>query len=292
MENCLVTKLKGTVSGDLKKLGEMRLNVNTASGVINFKIRVIEETQIATIVGDGHFTDSTGAQDLGKTANLATVDTQLYLSPGSYYVSIPNKYKIDYFNWNFPNNTVNNAAIDINEFNGLGDLNSADNVILTFASEGATAVSGLKGDLGKLNIKNVRYLTIPGGRVSGDISELTANNPSLISLNVENSGAFPTSSIAKLNTYKGDLEGDIALAAEKLEVFEYSRDTSKAFGTVEGFVAAAPIDGSRNNRLVFTAINYNNVTYNGQALNTYAVNIFTRMTFTWDENRDISYVIE
>lgn len=96
--DCLITQLPGEVTDDtLSKYNEVSFEVslkNTDSTNDRKFVAKSSASVTARIVGNGHFTDSTNSQDLGKTATIGVINTTLYLSDGDYILYIP-KYGID-----------------------------------------------------------------------------------------------------------------------------------------------------------------------------------------------------
>ena len=89
---CLITKLNASVNNeDLSYLDKLNIRIkyreNPKLSTYNIKLSVVDDTQNATIEGNGHFTDSTHAQDNGKTARLNKSTT--YYSNGNYTILFP-----------------------------------------------------------------------------------------------------------------------------------------------------------------------------------------------------------
>lgn len=99
MTKCLVTKLKGVVNDDsFVRYGEFRINispVDTPSAATQGLSLQLSKATTLEIVGDGYFTDKYLAQNLGKSLTIAAdTDTDIYVSNGSFQVSVPDKYII------------------------------------------------------------------------------------------------------------------------------------------------------------------------------------------------------
>lgn len=93
MGNCLVTKLKQSInSSDLEVFGKITYKVSTVanpttSTQVAPKFNLTEGQITLTIIGDGHFTDSTFTDDLGKT-QIVSAGLTRYLSNGDYLVVV------------------------------------------------------------------------------------------------------------------------------------------------------------------------------------------------------------
>lgn len=93
MGNCLVTKLKQSInSNDLEVFGKITYKVSTVanpttSTQVAPKFKLTGGQITLTIIGDGHFTDSTFIDDLGKTQTVWAGATR-YLSNGDYLLVV------------------------------------------------------------------------------------------------------------------------------------------------------------------------------------------------------------
>ena len=98
---CLVTKLKGTVSDNsILKLGELRIKISELSKFDPAKCSLIlrfnKETELS-IVGNGYFTDINGTANLGKTKKVVSNElTDIFVSNSGCEISIPNKSDLNY----------------------------------------------------------------------------------------------------------------------------------------------------------------------------------------------------
>ena len=136
MENCLVTKLKGSVQNDsLRRLGELFFNVNLAGtetkvplGIVAF-LNVNKEVKIR-VIGDGFITNSKQDEPTEKeiTVNPATLwnnYTALYVKgTGTITVGIGDKYDIKELS--LYNNTTgslyNYILLDLSELQYLQNI--------------------------------------------------------------------------------------------------------------------------------------------------------------------------
>jgi hypothetical protein len=152
MENCIVTKLKGVISNDLRKLGEARIKVNSLSSELLdpngnsqkliFGIKANETVKIK-IIGEGHlstisFADLDTSTLTEKTfvgGNVNRLEA-VYFSVGNYAVSILNKYNIYELQVERIHGTILNYIFeyDMSEFyySGLTNLYLRESVFSNF----------------------------------------------------------------------------------------------------------------------------------------------------------------
>lgn len=92
--NALITKLPDSVTdGNLLKLGDFVFHIkNAATATLRYL-----QTNLTNfkIVGEGHFTNSAGTEDLGKDYTLPSGQQYVYLSAGEYEVVINPKYSLN-----------------------------------------------------------------------------------------------------------------------------------------------------------------------------------------------------
>lgn len=159
--DCLVTKLKGTVSDEnIAKLGEYVVQIS-AGGIVEFKVYSTLNTVNLRIVGNGYFTNSDGLQNLGKNKTIeASQDDVLYLSAGNYDIYISDKYSLDTLQVNMSVNMNNKISLDIDNL-------YANNLTRLQVANGGT------GDLTKyFNNKNINLVLLDTTDFTGDISNL------------------------------------------------------------------------------------------------------------------------
>lgn len=106
MENCLVTKLKGSVSNqNIEKLGVLQIVMAQQSGTKRIDVSASSDTEIK-IIGDAVFTDSTGADNLGKSlaipASISSIIKFIKNITAGDVLEIKNKYKITRWGNNMP----------------------------------------------------------------------------------------------------------------------------------------------------------------------------------------------
>lgn len=194
MDNaCLVTKLNATVNDDsLEKLGVVKLHIvtttdgsNAPGANISYIISYAERPNtVFTIVGNGYFTDSTGAENYGKSKITTASEGKLFFSKNSEFdLEISNKYKVKQLlggNGISPScalsvlkyltsitqiTLVSTSTGDIKELSGLTTLTSLS---LTYA----TNVTGDIKNLGGLVL--LTNLGLYGTSCYGEINELAS----------------------------------------------------------------------------------------------------------------------
>lgn len=127
MENCLVTKLKGSVSNqNIEKLGVLQIVMAQQSGTKRLDIGLSSAAEIK-IIGDAVFTDSTGSDNLGQNISIPATGasgTQRFLKNVSSndILEISNKYAIT--KWGANTQTELTAS----EFNYADWLTSLSNL--------------------------------------------------------------------------------------------------------------------------------------------------------------------
>ena len=185
MTTCLTTTLSESVSDtSLLKLGESRIHIEGASiGPIKITCNLVYTgdplvtTGIDfTIVGNGYFTDSAGTSNLGKSSSITTwKDNVRFLPAGNYDLIVGKKYTI--------------KGITLLATTNYRDLKAVEFGTDLFAGNAS-----------------INYIGIPNTSFSGDIADFGANNPSLDTLDLSNTGAYgelkDVSNLTSLTTLK------------------------------------------------------------------------------------------
>ena len=122
MGNCLVTKLNGAIEDtSMLRIGEMRVHfskVDNPTNAMHQLVVVGTKEGVLGIIGNGHFTDETLTQNLGKTAKVRTWQETLYVSEEVREVAILDKYSIKSFLSSYPTQDSNpNKSFDFSAFN-------------------------------------------------------------------------------------------------------------------------------------------------------------------------------
>lgn len=248
MGKCLVTKLKGSVDGNLLKIGEFsigisRLNYPT-SDTQKMYFSFNEDTKLH-IVGDGYFTDSALAQNLGKEIVIKKNDqTPIYVSNGDYEIFVGNKYGLTVLGLSSGWNKIYNKTIDIEDF----------------------------------QYSNITYLLCNAIKIIGDFKKLDFKNSVSVNINsCDNStlstSLFTGSSILSTIIASGsELQGDIANFANCINL-ENMDLSSLCYGNVESLCQSMH-DAGRTSGTLY--IKGPNLTYNNATL----LNITVKATFT------------
>ena len=245
MGNCLVTKLKGTVDSELRRLGEMyvwfkKQDTTPTLGSREMVYSLIDECDFE-IIGDGYFTDNTLTNNLGKKLHFAAGDMRIVVSNNDVKVAVLNKFavkgilsgfwydsgvngsykKLDFeeFRW-----CVNLKTISITNSPSKGDLSDLAKLsLISLSSEGNSSVGG---DISNLaHNTDMNYLAISSKGFYGNIESL-APLTKLETLHVASdylSGNINTAT-KNMNSltsvlFSGDVTGDLAILPDSVRVF-------------------------------------------------------------------------
>lgn len=238
MGKCLVTKLKGSVDGNLLKIGEFRIGIsrlNTPTANTQKMYFAFDEDTKLHIVGDGYFTDSALEQNLGKEIVIKKNDqTPIYVSNGNYEIFVGNKYGLTVLGLSSGWGKIYNKTIDIEDF-------QYSNIVYLFCN----AIKVI-GDFKKLDFKNVNSVNIN----SCDNSTLST------SLFTGSSG------LSGIIASDSELQGDIANFANCINLG--NMDLGRlCYGNVESLCQSMHDAGRTSGTLT---IKGENLTYNNAAL--------------------------
>lgn len=248
MNNCLVTKLKGSVQNDsLVKIGEFRIPVT--SGTMYVTDDDYENTHIAYAIGD--LTINGGSSyTLNKGNNELTL-------VGKGYISIPNfKYQIAYITAPIycPD------GFDSKYFNGLVNCNRVAFYGYTDKSELNDCVVTLE-DLAK-DFPNATEFTIGGRQLTGELSSLAAVKDTLTGL------TFASANVGSVST--NNIKGSISDMGHlyKLATLNFLQACMNVKGSIESYVAARLQEQPNTaGSITATWINaYGGITHNGNEL--------------------------
>lgn len=175
MKKCLVTKLNGAVANpSLLHIGEMRINIPH----VNSPSKSTQEIELAfskasdiKIIGDGHFTDETLSQNLGKVNGQVT-NEKVYVSNSDCELSISNKYNITTLvsnhEFDFEDLKYSAGLYKLSSAMGVGDISSlANKPSLSYLYLGSLL---LTGDLSALKDAALTYVNISSAKITGDLS--------------------------------------------------------------------------------------------------------------------------
>ena len=248
MNNCLVTKLKGSVQNDsLIKIGEFRIPVT--SGTISVTDNDYENTHTAYAIGD--LTINGGSSyTLKKGVNDLTL-------VGKGYISIPDfKYQIPFITAPIycPD------GFDSKYFSGLVNCNRVSFYGYTDKSELNDCVVTLE-DLVK-DFPNATEFTIGGRQLTGNLSSLAAVKNTLTGL------TFSSANVGSVST--NNVEGTIADMGHlyKLASLNFLQACKNVKGSIESYVAAR-LKEQPNTAGSVTAVwlnSYGGITFEGKEL--------------------------
>lgn len=267
-----VTKLPASVADDsMLRLGEFCLHINIPNdSAMNTRIVGVYNLDTSSglrIVGNGHFTDSTGASDLGKSVTYTGASQSLYLSSGEYDLFVGAKYTLRSFGVGTNNKKGTKLVSKGMEF--LTDLRSLDCSFLAYidlspidlvkvGSESLNTITlynsdnsaTLKFDLSDLkNIDNFVRMQVPSQDATGNIS-LFANNSSM---------QFFSASSCKF-------EGDIVSLGKMTACTQIDlRNNTGVYGTVESLLSALSTNG-KTSGTINIYLQGTQCTYNGAAI--------------------------
>lgn len=199
MGQCLITKLKGTVSNNtLLKVGELRINFSATGGSRKMQIRFTSD--ITLVCTGGFFTDGSLSVNNGTTYTCKQdkIET-IYVSNGSGYISCLNgKYKCSLIN-------ISNSGcyfIDTDDLKfdsdllfvaldrslSTGDLSS---LCLARITDLGVSNTNIYGDISAIaNCKNLNIASLYNSpNIKGDIA-VFKNTPNLTSLVLGNAGIY------------------------------------------------------------------------------------------------------
>lgn len=225
MGNCLVTKLNGAIEDtSMLRIGEMRVHfskVDNPTNAMHQLVVVGTKEGVLEIIGNGHFTDETLTQNLGKTAKVKTWQENVYVSEEVREVAILDKYSIKSFLSSYPAQYTSNKSFDLSSLKYSRNLNS-----LNF--EG----SGVYGDISNLKDCPLTSLYLMNTNIEGDISSLAKMN--LHGLQISNikgniSALYNMSNLINVIFDKCELQGDLALLPNNMVSFLVEKDKVSSF---------------------------------------------------------------
>ena len=226
MGKCLVTKLNGAIEDtSMLRIGEMRVHfskVDSPTKVTQQLVVVGTKEGVLEIIGNGHFTDETLTQNLGKTAKVKTWQESVYVSEEVREVAILDKYSIKLFLSSYPaQDTSNNKDFDLSSLKYSRNLTS-----LNFGS------SSVYGDISNLKDCPLDFLYLMNTNIEGDISSLAKMN--LEGFQISNikgniSALYNMSKLSGAIFDKCELQGDLAFLPKNMSSFLVNMDKGSAF---------------------------------------------------------------
>lgn len=189
MENCLITKLKGTVNNDsLLKIGELRLNIKLSAALNNqYYNRLIitppSGTDTFTVkVSGGHNMWSYNSSNMQANVNWGSEKTFTggfticFPETGEYSVSVMSKYSIKLVEIPF---TATNPAIDVTTFNY--------SPLTSIKAQNARAIASLAGDFNDF----IEHTKSSLGVISAEYQNIYLDVANLTKLTQLTGAAFP-----------------------------------------------------------------------------------------------------
>lgn len=310
MGNCLVTKLKGSVNGDLPKVGCMRVYFHVASDYDPSKRYINVDSYnvpIDVTIEGGQFVDSNG-QPLGVSVKTISQSDNIYVSNDEAIVYIP-KYSLGTV---FQNAGLTDGSIevDVDDCAYVGTSIQYDKILDFYPRASAKGdVAALKhtkfgtldlseskvtGDIGNI-LNNTEVLILNGSGVSGTV-EVSADSI-LRSLNIgSTSVSLNLDSIAthQLNQLEArhaeNTYGNVKwLFNDVINLIDIYNDTS-VVGTVEACVERAWNDFSRRSGIIQLSTSATSVTLHGANLGTFGTDF--KIVFSANNVQVLNYFTE
>lgn len=224
MGKCLVTKLNGAIENNsMLRIGEMRVQFSEVDNPTKDTQQLTvfgTKTGVLEIIGNGHFTDETLTQNLGKTANVETWEEPVYVSSEVREVAILDKYSIKSISIAYPQVSPN-KKFDLSYMKYSKGLST-----ISFTG------SGVYGDISNLKDCPLRYLYLMDTNIEGDISSLA--NTNLVGMHISNikgdiSALYNLSNLNEPVFDKCELHGDLALLPKNMTSFLVNKDKGSTF---------------------------------------------------------------
>lgn len=258
MGQCLITKLKGTVSNNtLLKVGELRINFSATGSSRKMQIRFT--SNITLVCTGGFFTDESLSVNNGTTYTCKQdkIET-IYVSNGSGYISCLNgKYKCSLIN-------ISSSCyfIDTDDLKFDSDLSFA-----------ALDSSLSTGDLSSLCFARITDLGVSNTNIYGDISTI-ANCKRLTSASLYNSPNIKgdiavfknTPNLTYLVLGNAGIYGDIISFSSCLKLTTLNIPRTNLTGTVESLGNTLVAAGRNSGQIKLTCDN-THITFDGQPCN-------------------------
>lgn len=277
MENCLVTKLKGTVENDnLNFLGSVVTGLNSSGNDVSVTLAAnSSDTLKVTVIGDGTLKNIDKTINYGKSREN---NGSMYVKfDGGGKLKIDNKYKITTLD------LTSNENVPIIDFSSLAYMELLSVLRLNKTAFGD--ISEIKG------INGLTSLVISGdGLIKGDITQLVNSCSNLsniiisstgITINMNNITDNRAAQITSFVFFNTPTAGTIESFGKLISVEQLSFSSTQVSGSVESFVQKQREKGRtafanpNNKNWYFNA----NITFNGSVVGSSAHN-----DFSWTEN--------
>lgn len=288
---CLVTKLTETVTDtNLMKITEIHLKVKT-SAVKYIDFTAYQNSDVVgRIVGDGHFTDSTGSENYGKSHSYGS-PYKVYLSAGEYdlYLSVKGTFRyiifsqfsrgeifvidngLKYCDNVFSLSVGSLLGTDGKLFNLSTDINK--NNITTFYSS-SSAYPGeetVEGDLSDFNIPAMTVINVTTQKVAATLSQLESSD---------------TLTQLRIGGVNGKITGSVETLGQKfknltvLAINGYG-SVSSLNGSIDDMLDAMVAAGRSSGSLFFQVSGTSNVTFNGGVATSATINFGSQYPGGW-----------
>ena len=196
---CLLTKLKGSASGDLPYNGEFRIHVKEinepTANTQTMSLGIVGEHKIWTTNGGTFKVDDGESVSEATVGNLGRTNIELFFDNGTYDVIISDKYSIQMVGFSRGGNNLKSYSFDISQ----------------------------------LNYSDILSLYTSGITMEGEFKPLKPAQLTTVALNSMNAGAIGIQFEYFVNL--ANIEG-----ATNMEIFE-ARDT-KCYGNILSFAAS------------------------------------------------------
>lgn len=275
MTQCLVTTLKDSViDSSLLKLGEMRFH-SAWDTVTKLVVWPHSSGVKVKLSSPGYFTDADGISNLGTEMTANAGSNTLYLSGGSYDITITSKYLNGVFNLFKTNSTiVMPAEIDLYDFLGtpLDNLAIVTNKLVT-----PYDIAYLASPYNKANIRYTILDDANSGKIYGDIAKLADH-------------AFESLEIVNAPSIYGNVGAFGSTASKRVVV----HDNPQITGNLSSFagntsidtlsVAGTKVTGNLSSLQGCTSLSYLSVSNTDIAGDTSALAPLTNLTYFYYTN--------
>lgn len=262
----LMMKLPGAVTDNtLLKLGEVKFHAecnDNSVGVWSLVKDAIQNPGGARIIGDGYFTNRSGTENYGKSAEFPEGNNilQFYTKGTSFDLYLSNKYTLTLIRTVLPDTSTGwSYTLADGSFDGCSKLATlalyrtsgqnvnldefADSPLVSIVS--ATAISPFCGDVSNLVKDTLQTIDITGDALYGDISSFDG---------------LTTLTTLKFNFSK--VSGDISSVATCVALTNLSLENSNVSGTVESLLNAMFTNGRQSGQFTIN-VKGTSATYNG-----------------------------
>ena len=256
MEECLITKLNGSVQNDsLLRIGEFCIKVSKVESPTadsqRFVVNNSKDAQLR-IIGDGYFTNETLSENKGKALDItANTETTVYFSNGDYEVVVSEKYSLKQVgtyttaSWKVYKGKLSFdidllkyspyiSFLALNDSKVTGDISVFGKLPgLTHLSIANTQVTGDIAVLGKLT--GLMYISLNDSKVTGDIS-VFGKLPGLVHIPIINHTGvtgdivvYKNADFKSLQLLGTSVYGDLSVLSNNILWVQADRSTTGTF---------------------------------------------------------------